>query len=304
MFENAIELVGEYTRPFVYISRNYGETLVLPSSATMFFVNDEGVAVTTRGVAETILMSQKINARYAQFKQIIKQIPNDQNRGAMIKEREKEFGYTKGITVNVKCNFKGCVAPISEITCHISKLHNLAIVHFKGFDTTHYKGHAVFADDANSVRPGKILCRLGFPYPEVSSAIYNGITDDIEWGNVGAINTPRFPVDGMVTRHVVTNGKVSGIELSTPGIKGQSGGPLFDENGVIYGMHIESRRLNLGYSFNEHGLPAKNNETGSSDSAFIYVGHCLSADVIKAFLSDNKVKYYTQSGEVVPNREV
>lgn len=299
MFQDAIELVGDYTRPFVYISRGYGETLVLPSSATMFFVNDEGVAVTTRGVAETILMSQKINGRYAQFKQIIKQIPNDKNRAAAIKVREREFGYTKGVTVNVKCNFKGCVAPISEITCHISKLHDLAIVHFKGFDTTHYKGHAVFADNANAVRPGKSLCRLGFPYPEVSSAIYNGITDDIEWGNVGGINTPRFPVDGIVTRHVVTKGQISGLELSTPVIKGQNGGPLFDKNGIVYGMQIESRRLNLGYSFNDQGLPTKNIPKGEGDSGFLYVGHCLSADVIKTFLKENGVKYYTQSGEVV-----
>lgn len=294
MFADAIERVGDYTRPFVCISRNYGETVVLPSSATMFFVNEEGCAVTTRQVAETILKSQNINAKYSQYKQAIKQLPNDKSRSGMIKKLELVYGYSKGVTVNIKCNFKGCVSPIKEITCHMHKNYDMAIIRFKGFESVHYKGYAVFSDNANAVRPGETLCRVGFPFPEVTNAIYNGITDDIEWGDSGSVNTPRFPLDGMVTRHVVTNGTVSGIELSTPGIKGQNGGPLFDKEGVVYGMQTETRRLNLGYRFDEKGL-AINNGGKELSPSFIHVGHCISAEIIKPFLAENGVKYYTQS---------
>ena len=54
--------------------------------------------------------------------------------------------------------------------------------------------------------------------------------------------------------------------MSTPGFKGQSGGPLFDERGIIYGMQSAITSLNLG--------------------------QCIHAQVIKDFLRKEKVKFY------------
>ncbi len=297
MFADAIEKVGDYTRPLIYIFRNYGETVVSSGSATMFFVNEDGCAVTCRRVAETILASHKANAKYFEFKKEKSLIVNDKKRAEAIKRLEKEFEYKKGVTVNMKCNFMGCVYPVTEITCHVHKKHDLAIVQFKGYENRMYHSHAVFADSADSVRPGDMLCRIGFPFPEIANTIYNGIADDIEWGDPGGISAPRFPLDGMVTRHIARNGEVCGIELSTPGLKGQCGGPLFDRNGVVYGMQCETRRFNLGYRFDKSGSPV-NSANAEGEQAFLNLGHCVSAEVIKSFLKENGVKYYTESGVV------
>lgn len=295
MFENAIEAVGDYTRPLVYIYRNYGETVVQSGSATLFFVNDEGCAVTCRHVAETMLAAAKINEKYGRFKKAKAQQMDGKNNTQMLKKLELEYGYRKGVTVNMKCNFKGCVAPVKGFTCHIHKAYDLAIIRFNGFEQRDYRGCAVFADDGDSVRPGKTLCRIGFPFPEAVNAIYNGISDDIEWSDLQAVNTPRFPLEGMVTRNVAKDGKVCALELSTPGLKGQSGGPLFDNHGIIYGMQYETRHLNLGYRFDDNGTPLPNGSNVKANNAFIHVGHCLTADIIKEFLKENNVTYYTES---------
>ena len=55
MFADAIELVGNYTKPLKIISRNYKSTSIIPGTATLFFVNDEGYAITCKHVAEILL---------------------------------------------------------------------------------------------------------------------------------------------------------------------------------------------------------------------------------------------------------
>ena len=83
-------------------------------------------------------------------------------------------------------------------------------------------------------RPGDYLCRLGYPFPEFTNFKYNLSDDEICWTEENSISTPRFPIEGMVTRHLCDeNGSVWGIELSTPGLKGQSGGPLFNSDGIV-----------------------------------------------------------------------
>ncbi|MBC7511199.1 MAG: serine protease, partial [Ferruginibacter sp.] len=67
MFENAIEKISGFTRPLHTISRTYGG-LIIPGSATFFFVNEAGVAITCKHVASQIPSADNINATYLKFK--------------------------------------------------------------------------------------------------------------------------------------------------------------------------------------------------------------------------------------------
>ncbi|MDD4133178.1 MAG: hypothetical protein PHT86_04780, partial [Methanocorpusculum sp.] len=67
MFADAIEKVGGFTRPLYTITRKYTNTNVFPGIATLFFVNDEGYAVTCKHVALLFSQADEINKKYEQF---------------------------------------------------------------------------------------------------------------------------------------------------------------------------------------------------------------------------------------------
>jgi hypothetical protein len=96
----------------------------------------------------------------------------------------------------------------------------------------------------------------------------------------------------MLTRNLIDAGKVFGIELSTPGLKGQSGGPLFNEQGLICGMQSMTNHLHLGFDMKnaEHKIGGKTIKV--TNQPFLHVGHCIHADVIKEFLTANSIRFY------------
>ena len=68
MFVNAIEEVGKFTRPIHTLTRNYNDKQVLPGAATLFFVNELGVAITCKHVMDLIGNRANINLHYENFK--------------------------------------------------------------------------------------------------------------------------------------------------------------------------------------------------------------------------------------------
>lgn len=296
MFAKAILEVGNYTRPIMTIAREYKSENVIPSAATMFFVNDEGCAVTCKHVAELIVEAENINAQYINFKREIASLPNDSHLKNAYRNLEQEYNYHSGITVEMKHNFVDCVDTVSNIDCFFHPKYDLAIIKFHGFSHVLYKGHAVLAENGNAVQPGDFMCRLGYPFPEFTNYHYDTENDQITWDSNGLRTTPRFPIEGMITRHIVGNDReVMGFELSTPGLRGQSGGPLFDKDGVIYGMQSMTNHLYLGFDMNNQNMVIHGKQQTVNNQPFLHVGHCIHVEIIKAFLNEHNVKYYTGS---------
>lgn len=91
MFANAINVVGNFTRPILTISREYKSQTAVPGAATLFFVNDEGCAIACKHVAEIILAADRVNTQYDTFKQERSTIPNDSHRKSELKKLEKKI---------------------------------------------------------------------------------------------------------------------------------------------------------------------------------------------------------------------
>lgn len=246
MFVNAIEKVGGFTRPVFTISRKYGEDQVEPGASTIFFVNDEGWAVTCKHVAALIINAGKIEKKYSEFKQKRAQIPAGDNFEDELRQLAEEYEFDPYSVAQMKVNFVDCVDRIESVKCRMHPRLDLALIKFEGFSKTAYKETAVFADDNYKIKQGRFLCRLGFPFPEFSNFRYDADKDDIVWTSGGTKSSPRFPIEGMVTRLIGDNDGVNGIEISTPGFEGHRGGPLFDTMGVICGMQSAISNHNLG----------------------------------------------------------
>ncbi len=291
MFVKAIEEVSHYTRPIHSIMRSYGSTKVFPGASTLFFVNEEGDAITCRHVAELLLKAEHINQQYLLFTQARFRLKNDEQHQANLAEIEAQFNYAKESIVQMKNNFVNCFDRITSFDCKLHPVVDLAIIRFKGFQKKLYGGYARFFDSSTSIKQGKTMCRLGYPFPEFSNFQYNYQTDDIEWTREGNASSPSFPIDGIVTRLIAQNGKVTGVEMSTPGLRGQSGGPLFDTDGVVYGMQSSTRHLHLGFDLENFEVHLGSQTKRITNTPFLHVGQCVHVDVIKDFLTEQGVGF-------------
>jgi hypothetical protein len=295
MFIRAIEAADAFTKPIHTITRTYGG-LISPGASTLFFVNEDGVAITCKHVVNLIAQSQTINDQYLKFKTERDKLHKDNKFRKYLGSLEIKYKYKKEVVIQIKNNFLNSVSPITSLTWHIHPTLDLAILIFNGFTHKHYTSHATFVKDSTKIQQGKYLCRLGYPFPEFNNFQFNQTNDDIEWTSIGNAASPRFPIDGIITRHIGdSNRNIIGIEMSTPGLRGQSGGPLFDADGLVYGMQYATNHLHLGFDLKDHEIITNGKKSKVSNYPFLHVGQCIHAQVIKDFLTLHKIKFYVES---------
>lgn len=292
MFVDAVEKMGRCTRPVLFILRKYKSDRVIPGLATLFFVNDEGVAITCRHVAQELINSEKVNQTYAKFRAEALQAKRENPAGfkKALRMLETRYNYTQDSYVNVKCRFLDCPSGIHRITYHLHPKYDLAVIRFLEYDHLCYSSPAPLIMDSSRIKAGRTLCRLGFPFPEFNNFRYNAELDDIEWTG-GEWHTPYFPIDGIITRLVANESGIYAIEMSTPGLRGQSGGPLFDPQGRVYGMQSMTKHLHLGFDMDHTPININGEQKFFTNQPFLHVGECIHIDIIKAFLRELDIPF-------------
>jgi len=295
MFVEAIKRVSKYTRPIYTITREYESNVVLPSTATLFFVNEFGYAVTCKHVALLIASAEQVNKHYEEFKKERDALTGSASKyKRKLRELEKKYKYKRGITVQIKNNFINCVDKMNSFKIIMDPTDDIAVIKFQGFGDLLYRGYATFLKNSSLIKQGKFLCRIGFPFPEFSNFKYDESNDDIRWMDEGKKETPIFPIEGMVTRMLlgVDNIAIKGVEISTPGLRGQSGCPLFDYEGIVYGMQSSTHHLHLGFDIKDKEIREGSRIKKVSNHPFLHLGNCVHLDVIKGFLRQHNIKFY------------
>lgn len=292
MFVEALDQVDQFTRAIHFICRYHGSAEIIPQTATMFFVNEQGCAVTCKHVADNLIYSDKFYTRYLQFRKEFRYFEREKVAALEKKRLEEKYGLRSDSLIRIKSSFPDSVNGDYRLVIQRHPVYDLAIVQFQGYSEIKYKGFARLLKDETKVRPGRTLCRLGYPFPEFSNYRFNKDTDDIEWSQSGRISTPAFPIDGIITRQVADQNGIFGIEMSTPGLKGQSGGPLFDTKGIVYGMQSATQHLHLGFDQVNREVISEGIRKRVSNFPFLNVGRCVHVRIIKEFLRAKKIKFY------------
>jgi Trypsin-like peptidase domain len=126
---------------------------------------------------------------------------------------------------------------------------DLAVGRLEPFPAGFVDGYPVFKDPTTGIEPGVSLCRMGFPFPDVRT------TYDVDTGHFTMVDPKLvfFPNEGIMTRLIDAGRTRDGahpilsIETSSPGLKGQSGGPVYDRDGRVWGIQSRTTHIPLGF---------------------------------------------------------
>lgn len=178
--------------------------------------------------------------------------------------------------------------PVNFLENYVYPEHDLAI--FK-IDPSAVRDQTVFPKikKAANISPGTSLCKLGFPFIEFIPS-FDAVTGQFTLPS-NLMPIPLFPIEGIYTRNLLQGRSGDGIDImfietSSPGIKGQSGGPIFDTEGNIYGVQSQNITMPLGFKgiVNVDGKMVEENQ-------FLNVGIGVHTQTIEYLLRKHHVMF-------------
>lgn len=295
MFRSANTLARAFTRPLI-MSRMTVSGACSASIGAFVVVNGDGWIVTAAHILDHILAMSHEEREYLQHQRKESEIRADTALDEKSRRRQLQaLGKLRPDgTARASAWFAGVGDSLEQIT-RISAV-DLGIAKLTNFVSAHITSYPKFKADGPDCVPGASLCKLGFPF-------YQGRPS---WDDVaGVFSYPPqdlspccFPMEGIFTRTqqvipqdaegnaISSPFPLEYLETSTPGLKGQSGGPIFDVNGTIWALQCLTTHIPLGFS-----PPVTINGKESVEHQFINLGMGPSAKTITAVLTDLGISF-------------
>ncbi|MFC3810770.1 S1 family peptidase [Lacihabitans lacunae] len=275
MFSEAFKLASKYTFPVLVSSRFFDGT-VESGIGSFIIINEEG----------WILTAAHIIGGLNTHNQHLKEIQEYQNQNQHFTRTSKVVANPKWMTHH-SLWFGADHHQIRQF--HVLPENDLAIGKIENYDPSFVKDYPVFINP-DDIHPGTSLCKLGYPFYDVK-ATYNLIQNRFVF-DPSIFPIPTFPMDGIMTRNVITGHSQDNeytykwLETSTPGLRGQSGGPTFDKQGRVWAIQSQTRHLPLGFS-----PSVKKGNQVVEENQFLNVGWGVHIETIVKFLNKNNVKF-------------
>lgn len=286
MFAKACSLARCFTRPVIVSSATYGNT-VTSGCGAFVVLNHEGWVATVAHLWEPQHLRRTQENDIRAYEAALKQIDTDAGIAPEEKQKRKAALTPNGGWVKATSFWWGKdglslvdVKPLPEADLIVGRLDP--------FDPASTPNYPVIKDPARNMDPGTGLCRIGFPFHTIRTTYSEtgGFALDS-----ACLPLPFFPLEGLFTR-VVLSGKTKDgkhdlkmIETSSPGLKGQSGGPIFDMHGTVWGIQSKTKSLPLGFS-----PKVKRGGHEVEEHQFLNVGEGVHCELLLAFLRDNGIR--------------
>lgn len=288
MFRDALDYACEFTFPVIQFCLTM-EGKCSAGAAAFIVINPKGWIITAAHVmkdAVTLATSDR-NARIweAQRAAILA------NQALSAKERQRQLdalgkhnkkaarrGYSLWYFNNVTLRD---VSILEEI--------DLAVARLDGFQPNWVSRYPSFKRPDDSFRVGASLCKLGYPFAEFVPT-YDDASNTF---SLNQMEVTFFPIEGMFTRVIEVPPpapappfQLKFVETSSPGLRGQSGGPTFDTNGHIWAVQSQTRHLPLGFS-----PEIRHNGQTHKEHQFLNVGMGVHAETVLGFLNQLGVRH-------------
>ncbi len=233
MFVKAYELASKFTLPIITTIRFYDNT-VEGWLWTFIVLNKDWWLITAAHNLAVMSIFQnhkkEINEyETQQIKEKIKQNP----------KRVKDFV----ISFNTLW-----VIPIEQSYIHWD--NDIAFIKIDSKFIPNITTFPVFKNPKN-IKKWISLCKLWFPLHKIEVS-YEEWKWFVLWEN--ALPIPRFPIEGIYTRDINSwnaqdGEKILYLETSSPWLKGQSWGPIFDKDWNIYAIQSKNCTLPLWFTW-------------------------------------------------------
>jgi len=288
MFQEACERARKYTCPYVGLRRKHNG-IVFSTMAAFIVVNDKGWAITAKHIFDEIANAQQSIAGSSAIDNALTQLKaqkighaKHRNRDIRKLEQQKANSLSNHAEIwAAGANWPALKPKATELRLH--PIADLAAFKLGPFTPAVDQAYPILRSEP--LIPGVSVCRIGFPWHSVEADFANN-----NFKVKSGFPAPLFALDGMISRFMViadpSGAKATYIQTSTPGLRGQSGGPLFDIEARLCGLQCSTIHLDLGFD-----ATYKRDGESKVERQFLNVGQAVHIDEIRAFLDSNAISY-------------
>lgn len=298
MFLQACRTASKFTFPVIILQRTV-DGKCSGAIGAFIVLNDEGWIATCNHIAQIINNGSQADAKAKSIEAQQSAIKTDASLSN--KEKQKKLSALPRLRNNDLARL-GVIwginlappAPLSIAEFHLAPAVDLAIGKLENFDPKWVSSYPIIKNPAMDFEQGTSLCRFGYPFHEIVPT-WDSVADRFNLPK-DAFPIPQFVMDGILSR--MMNVRVLNItapppfpmmyfETSTPGLRGQSGGPVFDSKGTVWG--VQSQTAHYPLDFNPQ---VPKSTKGEKEYQFLNVGRCIHAESIIGLLKIHNVKYH------------
>jgi hypothetical protein len=249
LFADAYKQASTFTLPVVASARFFDRS-VASKLATFVVLNSDGWIVTAGHVFEYATLFKQDGPEVAQHSQQVSLI----NANPLLNAHQKRVAID-AIRINPHwvTNFSLWWGADGTTAVNVLILPeaDLAIARLTPFDPKSIEVYPTIKNPTELAN-GTSLCKLGFPFYSIPVAFDEG--SGAFRFPMALLPIPRFPIEGIYTRTINAGESRDGryaiqfLETSSPGLPGQSGGPIFDTAGRVWGIQVRTQSVPLEFS--------------------------------------------------------